>query len=120
MGIHEIDGLSECLFSNYGIWIEQQHVLAYRLPDGNIVGAGEPEIVIVGYQTNPGILLANSLYGIILRGIIDNKHLGLDTLGGLMYTIQALLNEATDIIADYNDRKFHSSVVSAMQRLILG
>ena len=105
MGIHKADARTEGGLCHDGIGIEQQHVFALSLTDGDVVGAREAEIVVVGNQTDPKVMRADIVDGIIRRGIVDDKHLdAVDTFRRLLYAVEALRHERPHIIADYDNR----------------
>jgi hypothetical protein len=48
MGIHESEALSEGVFLNQSIGVEQQDVFARALPDGLVVGDRKTGVALVG------------------------------------------------------------------------
>ena len=121
MFLHKAKHLTECILLHNGIRIEQQHIFTTGFTNGNIVSSREAHILLIHYQTDPRIIRSYSFHTIIVRAIVNDKHLALDTLKGLFHTLKTLLQIVSYVIADNDDTQFHSSdAVSARQRFRLG
>ena len=77
MVVHESDGFRNGCLGNDSVGIEQQHIVALRLANSNVVGAGKAQVVIAGYDVDFRKLLAQIGNGVVVGMIVYNIHLGL-------------------------------------------
>ena len=66
MGIHEGKTGRQDILTDYGVWVEQQDILASSRLDGNIVSTGKTKIVVSGYNLYRGETLTQKLHGAIM------------------------------------------------------
>ena len=52
MGIHKLQHIAEGMLADNRIGIEQQDVFTARLADGDVVGAGKPQVMIAVDEMN--------------------------------------------------------------------
>ena len=105
MSIHNVDDLSDTIFTNKRIWIEQQDILTTRLTDSYIVGFGKALIMIALYQSD---CISKTTFQIVNRTIsgmiVNHIDLRLEALYGSLHTINTLFQVITDVIVDDDDR----------------
>ena len=108
MAVHEGDALREGVVFHHRVGVEEQDILARRLPDGLVVGLCKAHIVLVGDDFHLGKLLRQHLQRAVYGVVIDNKHLALDALHSATHRVQALFEEVLDVIVDDDDRELHA------------
>jgi hypothetical protein len=104
MTVHEVDRLSQHVLAYDGIRVEQQHILTLALSDGDIVGPGEPQIMVTGYIVDMAVILFQIRHRIVLGMIIHDIHISLYSFKSLVETVETLSQIILYIITDYDDR----------------
>ena len=75
---HEPYAFRNRILCHHRIRIEQKHIFALRLSDGNVVCPCETKIMIAGNHADLRELLAKELHRTIVGMVVHNKHLGID------------------------------------------
>ena len=100
MLVHKVETALDGRLVNYGIRIKQQHVFGLRLANGLIVGTRKTHIILIGYEAHLRMFGAQRLNSSITRIVVDNINVANNTLKGTLYTLQTLVQQLADIIAD--------------------
>ena len=103
MVVHKGHSLAQRMLGNRSIRVQQQHIFALCLPDGDVVGACEAQVLVVGDKPDPHIASGQDGHRIVRRGIVDDEHLAVDARERLFNADETLLQIATYVVADDND-----------------
>ena len=75
---------AECIldgvFSNEGIRVQQQHILAFALSDGNVVGSGKALVVNAFNKVHPVEALAKKLHRVVFRVVVNHEYFSINTI----------------------------------------
>ena len=115
MLIHEVKDTPNGIFPHHGIRVEQQDILSRTLPDGDVVGPGETQVVIALYVIDIMKPFRDVIDASVTRVVIDHIHLRLQILDRPVETVKTLVEVMLHIIIYYDYCQFHhSSPISLM------
>ena len=100
MGIHKLQAATDGGFEDHGIRIEQQHILGIVLTDGLVVSSGEAHILTVGNDVHLRMTGGDDSQGVVGGVVVHHEDVALDTLQSLLHTLQTLVEQLADIVAD--------------------
>ena len=100
MGVEKIQRAADGFLVDHRVGVEQQDILRLRLADGLVVGTGKTHILAVGHEMHLRIARLQGLHGAVAGAVVNHEHLAVDTFEGFTDALQALIQQAADIVAD--------------------
>ena len=102
MLVHKREHLPQAPLTDERVGVEQQHILATRLADGNVVGLRETLVVIALYERDATAeALAQILHSAVARVVVHHNQLALNALSGTLHAEKALLQVEAHTVAHY-------------------
>ena len=77
MTVHKRDSLANGVFAYHCVRIQQEHVLALGAPYGYVVGAWEPQVLLVLDENNVIKTRLEVINAAVIRTIVDNTYFGI-------------------------------------------
>ena len=76
---------------------------------------------MAGNDAQVFVVLTKIAHRVVARVVVDDTDFSIDTVDGPTYTLNSLLQVILDVVADYDNRKFHGFwLVSDMHLCMLG
>ena len=77
-----------------------------RRTNGLVVSTGKAYVDGIGHEVDIGITGLQLLYGMVGRAVVNDIDFAIDAVEGSLHALQALVEQAADIIADDYDCDF--------------
>ena len=108
--VHEVEYAVQRILIDHRIRIEQQDIFRLRKTDSLLVGTRETHILVDSNHSHLRMFLFQHSQGIVLGVVVNDKHLAIDALQGASHTLQTLVQQLADVIAnnDYADFLGHT------------
>ena len=116
MTVHESDGRLNDRFAYDRVRIQQQHIFALALAEGNVVATCETQVMRTGDDMDSRETAAEICHRSVMRMVVNHKHFGLHAFQSTEQTLQTLPKIILDIVVYDDNTQLHLSSSSGLSK----